>query len=467
MHEISHNLNNHHSGDALATSALAQKYGDQSGYMGSLYGEENGPLMCFNAAKSWQLGWYDDKAVIVSPSSSSWSGRMMGISDYSNSSTQTVLLKLETGMDEDYYVNFNRKSGINRDVRESGDQVLVIMQGQNGIGYSESQQLARLSSRGSYDIPNFGGSGRSVKIKVGSINTSTSPGYADVTVEMGCTSDSHCERDVMFACSSFCNRNTNTCEMKAGCNCDYTCNAGIEDIFECPSDCLDPQTLETSIANNGVHAGNMFDIQAKKEVQITNFEINVQSEGKYVNAYVYTKVGGYSGFESVANAWRLLQTVRVKSEGENKLTKLPNLSNPIAIPAGFRQSFYITLESNDMVFTGGQSSGALFASDDNVEFFVGSGVMFPFAAGGLPQRIFNGRIKYVEVAPVGVATLSGVATGQNDVRPLVQEPFVAIKPPAMSAEKKKVKKESMNGIRQRRPRRRWRRFRRGSLLRQV
>ncbi len=96
--------------------------------MGSLYGEENGPLMCFNAAKSWQLGWYDDKAVIVSPSSSSWSGRMMGISDYSNSSTQTVLLKLETGMDEDYYVNFNRKSGINRDVRESGDQVLVIMQ---------------------------------------------------------------------------------------------------------------------------------------------------------------------------------------------------------------------------------------------------------------------------------------------------------------------------------------------------
>jgi hypothetical protein len=252
--------------------------------------------------------------------------------------------------------------------------------------------------------------------------------------------------------------------MKAGCNCDYACNAGIENIFECPSDCLDPQTLETSIANNGVHAGNMFDIQAKKEVQITNFEINVQSEGKYVNAYVYTKVGGYSGFESVENAWRLLQTVRVKSEGENKLTKLPNLSNPIAIPAGRRQSFYITLESNDMVFTGGQSSGALFASDDNVEFFVGSGVMFPFVAGGLPQRAFNGRIKYVEVTPVGVATLSGVATGQNDIRPLVQEPFVAIKPPSVSAEKKKVKKESMNGRRQRRPRRR---FRRGSLLRHV
>jgi hypothetical protein len=299
-------------------------------------------------------------------------------------------------MDEDYYINFNRKSGINRDVREGADQVLVVVQGKNGIGYSESQQVARLSSRGSYEIPNFGGSGKSVKIEVGSINMSTIPGYADVTVEMGCTSDSHCERDVMFACSSFCNRNTNTCEMKPGCNCDYTCNVRTEDIIECPSDCLDSQTLETSIANNGVHAGNMFDIQAKKEVQITNFEIIVQSEGKYVNAYVYTKVGGYSGFESVPNAWRLLQTVRVRSEGENKLTKLPNLSNPIAIPAGHRQSFYITLESNDMVFTGGQSSGALFASDDNVEFFVGSGVMFPFAA-GLPQRIFNGLIRYVEV----------------------------------------------------------------------
>lgn len=281
--------------------------------MGSLYGQENGPLMCFNAAKSWQLGWYDDKAVIVSPSSSSWSGQLMGISDYSNPKTQTVLLKLETGTNEDYYINFNRKSGINRDVREGGDQVLVTIQDKNGIGYSESKQVARLSSRGSYEIQNFGGSGRSVKIKVSSINRSASPGYADVTVEMGCTSDWHCERDVMFACSSFCNRNTNTCEMKAGCNCDYTCNARTEDLFQCPSDCLDPQTLETSRTNNGVHAGNMFDIQAKKAVQITNFEINVQNEGKYVNAYVYTKVGGYAGFESDANAWRLLQTVRVKS----------------------------------------------------------------------------------------------------------------------------------------------------------
>jgi hypothetical protein len=333
----------------------------------------------------------------------------MGVSDYKDSKAKTVLLKLETGTDEDYYVNFNRKSGINQDVREGGDQVLVTRQGENGIGYSESKQVARLSLGGSYEIPNFGGLGRSVYIKVNMINTSTSPGYADVSVEMGCTSDWHCERDVIFACTSSCNRNTNTCEVKAACNCDYSCNSLTEDLFQCPSDCLDPQTLETSKANEGVHAGNMFEIQAKREVQITNFEIDVQSEGKYVNAYVYTKIGGYAGFGTIASSWRLIQTTRVKSEGENELTELPKLPNPIVILAGRRHSFYITLESNDMVFTRGQSDGAQFAFDDNIEFFVGAGVTFPFGT-GFPRRVFNGRIKYVEVSSVGAVEPIPIST---------------------------------------------------------
>jgi hypothetical protein len=81
MHELGHNLGIQHSGDRSATTDNEKIYGDMSGYMGFLHGNGQ-PRMCFNAAKSWKLGWYEDKAVIVSPSTSSWSGRLMGISDY-------------------------------------------------------------------------------------------------------------------------------------------------------------------------------------------------------------------------------------------------------------------------------------------------------------------------------------------------------------------------------------------------
>lgn len=170
--------------------------------------------MCFNAAKSWKLGWYEDKAVIVSPSTSSRSGRLIGISDYDHSATITVLLKLETGTATDFYVNFNRKKAINSGTKAGGDQVLVTAEHTNGVGYDVSSHVATMSSGDTFTIKDFGGSGRPVHIKVRKIKLSVSPAYADVSVEMGCDYDWHCERDTMFACPSVCV--SNKCETKAG-----------------------------------------------------------------------------------------------------------------------------------------------------------------------------------------------------------------------------------------------------------
>jgi len=52
-----HNLGLAHSNENGNT------YNDQSGMMGYSYSQDNGPLMCFNAAKSWQLGWLQDRRV--------------------------------------------------------------------------------------------------------------------------------------------------------------------------------------------------------------------------------------------------------------------------------------------------------------------------------------------------------------------------------------------------------------------
>lgn len=376
----------------------------------------------------------------------------MGISDYRNSRTNTVLLKIETGTDDDYFLNFNRMAGINSGTREGANQVLVTKQGMNGMGYSVSSLVAKLTSGRSYTISSFGRSGRPVRIQVDRINMNSSPAYADVSVEMGCSSDSHCQRDAMFACNSYCNRNTNTCEMKSGCNCDYTCNSRTEDLFECPSDCLDPRSLETTRSGNNAHSGNMFEIRAKNEVQITSFDIDAaQDRGTLINAYVYTKVGGYEGFQRNPAEWTHIQTVKIESRGENELTKLPNLPRPIVIPAGRRQSFYVTLDTDGMQYTGGQSEGRLYASDDNLEFFEGVGVAYPFSTTSSP-RIFNGSIMYIEVPS---AQLAGASTVQGSTRPTaVQTPSVQ-----QVADKQTVTNKERR--RQRRRERR-RRFRRGN-----
>lgn len=79
-----------------------------------LYGDDDGK-MCFNAAKNWQLGWYDTHKVLVNPRNQPvWSGRLVGIADFSNNpSNHPVVVKIESETSTDAFVAFNRAAGIN------------------------------------------------------------------------------------------------------------------------------------------------------------------------------------------------------------------------------------------------------------------------------------------------------------------------------------------------------------------
>jgi len=182
MHEIGHNLNMAHANENGVT------YTDQSGMMGYSYSSDDGPIMCFNAAKSWQFGWYDDRHIVLSTSNPTYEGQLVGIADYSPSSAP-VLVKLNTATSTDYYVNFNRKTGINSGTVEAGNQVTVVEQGGEGTGYAESSLKAKLGNGGIYTISNFDGSGQDATIVVNSINTNVNPGFANVSICIGpCTS---------------------------------------------------------------------------------------------------------------------------------------------------------------------------------------------------------------------------------------------------------------------------------------
>lgn len=178
MHEIGHNLGLAHSGETSS-------YDDQSGLMGYSYSSDDSPIMCFNAAKNWQLGWYPNGQRSISPleassESKSFVGYLIGLADYDlldTTSSDKVIIQI-TGYTSDYYVSYNRKTGINSGTFEGGNQVLVHSRA-TGQGYATSIIVAKLSSGGTYAI----GSGNdATTIKVNSINTSATPSFADVEI---------------------------------------------------------------------------------------------------------------------------------------------------------------------------------------------------------------------------------------------------------------------------------------------
>eukprot|EP00547_Thalassionema_nitzschioides_P015415 CAMPEP_0194239802 /NCGR_PEP_ID=MMETSP0158-20130606/6152_1 /TAXON_ID=33649 /ORGANISM="Thalassionema nitzschioides, Strain L26-B" /LENGTH=506 /DNA_ID=CAMNT_0038974361 /DNA_START=68 /DNA_END=1585 /DNA_ORIENTATION=+ len=182
MHEIGHNLGLAHSGEA-------QAYDDQSGMMGYSYSNNNAPEMCFNAAKTFQLGWFptyhferthnnsfNDQISLVGFVEKTFRPNLSP-DDFK------MIIKL-TGSNNDYYVHFNRKVGFNSGTAEGGDQVLVATRSA-GVGYDASTLLSKLNANGAYTISGFGSQG-DLTINVQSINTST--GEASVNILYGDTS---------------------------------------------------------------------------------------------------------------------------------------------------------------------------------------------------------------------------------------------------------------------------------------
>jgi len=125
MHEVGHSIGLHHSGENTGTDS-AQEYGDQTGYMGFSYKSDDAPIMCFNPAKSFDLGWYVDKQIDLDPNSDLSqeviSFTLNGVADYGDMTAgRYIVVKIGN-----FFIGYNRKAGINQGVMEAGNQVTVI-----------------------------------------------------------------------------------------------------------------------------------------------------------------------------------------------------------------------------------------------------------------------------------------------------------------------------------------------------
>ncbi|KAL7547050.1 hypothetical protein ACHAWF_010369 [Thalassiosira exigua] len=126
MHEFGHNLGLHHSG--LPDEG---DYDDNSCLMGCCAGAQQ---MCFNAAKSWYSGWYNDEGKQgyedldhFDTPGQWWKGKLVGVDDYLkhvfDETQHRVVVKVGS-----LFVLFNRKKGVNSGVKAYGDEVVIVQQ---------------------------------------------------------------------------------------------------------------------------------------------------------------------------------------------------------------------------------------------------------------------------------------------------------------------------------------------------
>mmetsp|Transcript_9397 Transcript_9397/g.20832 ORF Transcript_9397/g.20832 Transcript_9397/m.20832 type:complete len:520 (+) Transcript_9397:246-1805(+) len=173
MHEIGHNLNLDHSGTPTRI------YGDKTCIMGLTYRRDTN--ICFNAPKSWALGWYDDRHRTIGKGQVEWTGAVVGLSDYGISNGYAVLLKIMSNT-ADFYVNYNRAIGINKDTKLGLNKVMVFST-EPGVTSSKSILIRQLEAGQCFSRnQRFSSSGifRRLTISVLTINTSASPSFATV-----------------------------------------------------------------------------------------------------------------------------------------------------------------------------------------------------------------------------------------------------------------------------------------------
>ena len=134
-------------------------------------------LVCFNAAKSWQTGWFNEKRVNMNIGGSEATDNCLetditGQADYvAVDTTQTILVKMNraSSLGRDLFLMYNKKTGVNSGTAEGGNTVMVVEAGAEGTGYAESWLMGKLGAGQSQTFAGYLGDDRDLVITVLSI----------------------------------------------------------------------------------------------------------------------------------------------------------------------------------------------------------------------------------------------------------------------------------------------------------
>jgi len=153
-------------------------------------------------------------------------------------------------------------------------------------------------------------------------------------------------------------------------------------------------TLVTSIDGVSNADGNIFEIAAKANpVTVERIDVHLAAKTGPIEIWFYpgTATPIYNSLYQQA-----LYVDDVTGNGHGAITPLPDLTNPIVIPAGETYTLYVTgadSEAHDMYYSTGTGLGQVYASDDNLEIREGYVSGYPFRGSASPRQ-WNGVLYY-------------------------------------------------------------------------
>uniref|UniRef100_A0A7S2YG23 VWFA domain-containing protein n=1 Tax=Entomoneis paludosa TaxID=265537 RepID=A0A7S2YG23_9STRA len=173
-HEIAHNLN-------LADSGKFKDYDDHTGIMGVRTDTSTEPLACFNGAKLYQLGWYEESTEIIKFLKSSPPTTVTLHGFVKDASTAGIkIVKLDRRSPYDFYLVFNWPSGPNAETPRP-NVVTVTGTGRHGQSYYESTNIANLGEGDVFVQEDYFAGPCNLMIHVTEINPAE--GYAVLNLE--------------------------------------------------------------------------------------------------------------------------------------------------------------------------------------------------------------------------------------------------------------------------------------------
>jgi hypothetical protein len=150
----------------------------------------------------------------------------------------------------------------------------------------------------------------------------------------------------------------------------------------------------------------MFSIKALRNITVKSLTF-FSSTADTAPVQVYVRSGPYRDHVSSADGWTLVYNSSVVQLGRENATSLGGFEQEVVISTNEVKSFFIFSPKKVMYKAGNNdtSEGALFASDDAVEFYEGIGLDGPiFNSTVYSPRVFRGSIIYDVIAAVSPNT---------------------------------------------------------------
>jgi hypothetical protein len=154
--------------------------------------------------------------------------------------------------------------------------------------------------------------------------------------------------------------------------------------------------ITTTFSGNNAFAGNMFDVTIfNNDLLLSAADINLGAQGSNALISVYTRIGGFSGFELDAAAWTLQGQQTVTSSGSGNPTVFNFADFILSANTQYGMYFSVTDYATDgqikMKYTTGTSSYS--NSDLKLDLGIGRG-NGDFTGDVFNPRSWNGTLYY-------------------------------------------------------------------------